>query len=1077
MPIDDNRGGIDTEASRAPEDYPQELARLRATCTQLQAALAEKEAQLRAISEAFPGVICMVDRDASIRFINRVLDNDVPVEGLHGQNALDYVAPSHRALMGAAIDEVFATGRAMRDETLARAAGNTNAWYMAGCAPVWQGDEVRHALFVIQDITEQKQAEVTLRASEERYRQLAAKLEQRVRERTAEVQDLYEHAPCGYHTVDADGVFVMVNQTELEWMGRTRDEVVGHSVQEFLTPASYQTFLKNFPRLLTEGVVNDLEYDLVRKDGSTLSVALSATATFDAQGKLVASRGNLFDISKRKQAEQALHTSEARLNFLLANTPAIIFMLTVTDGLSLTFLSDSVYTVFGYTKHQLLDDPTLWQRAVHPDDLPQSDAILPQLLETGFALWEPRIRHANGDYRWAAIGMTLLHNADHPTAEIIGYIIDIHAQKQAQEAQHTSEARLRSVLEQAPASIIEFDRTGMVLSANRMLAGRELIGHSVFDVSPHDPNTLIHPALAAIFEREQPLHYETTTPTHDGELRHFVSYAGPIIVDDRVTSGVVVTLDITNLKRAQAELQAQRDFARQVMDALGQGLVVSDIQGKADYVNPAMANLLETSATELIGQTGGNFVPAEDLPRIQAMFLEQELDQSYQYEVRMRTTSGKIVPVLITSTPHWQHGAAVGRIALFTDLTSLKTIEGELRQSRDELSVANDALEKAMRMKDEFLSTMSHELRTPLTGILGLSEALEMQTYGTLNERQLRSVNRIHESGQHLLELINDVLDLSKMSAGRLELEAQACSVMDMCHGSLALVKGMAQMKGQQIAFTIEPDDLTLYADPLRLKQMLVNLLSNAVKFTPDHGAVGLRVYGDPRRQVATFAVWDNGIGIDAAHLPNLFQPFTQLDTSLSRRFSGTGLGLALVKRMAELHGGEVGVESTVGVGSTFTLTIPWPQSTPTLDTSKAAPDVPPQPLTDVGRGYHILLAEDDEFNAEMLAEYLTFQGFTVTVAHNGQEAVEKALNLLPDLILMDIRMPLLDGLEAIRQIRASHNPALITAPIIALTAQAMQGDADHSLAAGANLHIAKPYRFAEVLETISGLLPQPRGL
>jgi PAS domain S-box-containing protein len=1073
MPLDDNCPGIDAEASWAPEDYAQELVRLRATCTQLQTALAEKEAQLCAISEAFPGIICTVDRDASIHFINRVLDNDVPVEELHGQNALDYVAPSHRTLVRAAIEEVFATGRAVRDEALARAAGNTDAWYMAGCAPVWQGDEVRHALFVIQDITEQKQAEVTLRASEERYRQLAAELEQRVRERTAEVQDLYEHAPCGYHTVDADGIFVMVNQTELEWMGRTRDEVVGHSVQEFLTHASYQTFLENFPRLLTEGVVNDLEYDLVRKDGTTLPVALSATATFDAQGKLVASRGSLFDISKRKQAEQALHTSEARLNFLLANTPAIIFMLTVTNGLSLTFLSDSVHAVSGYTNQQLINDPTLWQRAVHPDDLPQSDAILPQLLETGFVLWEPRIRHANGEYRWAAIGMTLLHHEDHPTVEIIGYIIDIHAQKQAQEAQRISEARLRSVLGQAPASIIEFDRTGIVLSANRMLTGRELIGHSIFAVSPHDPDTLIHPALAAIFERQQPMHYETAIPSHEGELRHFVSYAGPIIVDGAVSSGVVVTLDITDLKRAQAELQAQRDFARQVMDALGQGLVVSNLQGGADYVNPAMANMLETRVAELLGQSGGNFVPAEDLPRVRKMFLEQELDQSYQYEVRMQTSSGKIVPVLITSTPHWQDGEAIGRIALFTDLTKIKAIEGALRQSRDELSVANDALEQAMRTRDEFLSTMSHELRTPLTGILGLSEALEMQTYGVLNERQLRSVMRIRESGQHLLDLINDVLDLSKLSAGRLELEPQTCNVMEVCHSSLSLVRGMAQMKGQKIAFTIDPDDATLHADPLRLKQMLVNLLSNAVKFTPDHGALGLRVQGDPIQQVVTFAVWDKGIGIDAAHLPALFQPFTQLDNSLSRRFSGTGLGLALVKRMAELHDGTIAVESTVGVGSTFTLTIPWRHSTPAPRVTEDEPTPASQPLSDVGRGFRILLAEDDEFNAEMLAEYLTFQGFTVTVAHNGQEAVDKARNLLPNLILMDIRMPLLDGLEAIRQIRASCVPALTAAPIVALTAQAMQGDADRSLAAGANVHIAKPYHFAEVLETINNLLSQ----
>ena len=237
-------------------------------------------------------------------------------------------------------------------------------------------------------------------------------------------------------------------------------------------------------------------------------------------------------------------------------------------------------------------------------------------------------------------------------------------------------------------------------------------------------------------------------------------------------------------------------------------------------------------------------------------------------------------------------------------------------------------------ISDEFLANVSLELRTPLTGVLAMTETLQAQTFGPLNERQLQLLQRMEHSGRHLLDTINDMLDLSRVDAGLLDLGVTECALEPLCQECVQAVAGAAAAKRQSVHFSIEPQSLRIAADPRRLRQMLVNLLDNAVKFTPECGSLGLQVTGfhcagDPLDCIGSdryvrFVVWDTGIGIVREDRDKLFRPFSQLDSSLTRRHSGTGLGLALVKRMAELHGGHVGVESSPGQGSRFCISLPW---------------------------------------------------------------------------------------------------------------------------------------------------------
>lgn len=368
-----------------------------------------------------------------------------------------------------------------------------------------------------------------------------------------------------------------------------------------------------------------------------------------------------------------------------------------------------------------------------------------------------------------------------------------------------------------------------------------------------------------------------------------------------------------------------------------------------------------------------------------------------------------------------------------------------------ELEAINAELARAARVKDDLLATMGHELRTPLTAVLSLTRVLQEQLGEVLSERQQQSFQVINASGQHLLELINDILDLSKLQAGKMMLKFEPVAIEQLCALSLDIVREQAEQKDLRLTLRVDAEVKTIQADRLRLKQILVNLLSNAVKFTPEHGAVGVEVLSNPAHDCVLFAVWDTGIGIAAADLPNLFKPFVQIENNLRQTQMGTGLGLALSQRLARQHGGDIYVESAFGAGSRFTLELPWGAADLPITAADAAA---PQPLT--GSSAHrrlILLAEDNEANIFAISEYLDMYNIPVVVARTGPDALELARSEHPGLILMDINLPRLDGLEVIRRIRGIEGYA--TLPIAVITA--LSDDNERVRAAGGDHYLGKP--------------------
>jgi PAS domain S-box-containing protein len=389
-------------------------------------------------------------------------------------------------------------------------------------------------------------------------------------------------------------------------------------------------------------------------------------------------------------------------------------------------------------------------------------------------------------------------------------------------------------------------------------------------------------------------------------------------------------------------------------------------------------------------------------------------------------------------------------IALY-NAQSYEYLEQLVQQRTQELEQEKRVSEAANRAKTDFLATMSHELRTPLNAVLGLSQVLQREIFGSLSAKQLEYINHIHSSGEHLLTLINDILDLAKVEAGRESLTPKILSAHDICHYCLTMVQEQATLQGLQLISQLDADAQFCTADERRLKQMLLNLLSNAVKFTPA-GIVSLIVRKQP--QGISFTVADTGIGIPADKLNLLFQPFSQLDSQLTRQYAGTGLGLALTRKLARLHGGDITVSSMAGVGSEFTLFLPDGSIAPPLQSQSSALTPPAaQAQQSTGR---ILIVEDDGVSATLLQDYLKAIGYQVDAMGDGKDFLRQVRRSSPNLILMDMQLSRsLSGLDLLKQLR--NEPDLQDLPVIVVTAMAMAGDRENFLAQGATDYLSKP--------------------
>ena len=397
----------------------------------------------------------------------------------------------------------------------------------------------------------------------------------------------------------------------------------------------------------------------------------------------------------------------------------------------------------------------------------------------------------------------------------------------------------------------------------------------------------------------------------------------------------------------------------------------------------------------------------------------------------------------------------------------------ELAGRREELERANTELEHANAMKDSFLANMSHELRSPLSTIIGVTEALIDGIYGTVTQPQRESISDASEAARHLLSLINDLLDLSRARLGEFELYMEEYHIEDLLRSTLSIMRELAFRKGINLDFVMPQERVILLGDVRRIKQVFVNLLGNAIKFTPQGGSVSINVRPDREAHVVRIDVVDDGIGIPETHLRHVFEPFTQIDSRLSRQNEGSGLGLPIVQRIVDLHGGVVEVRSTIGMGSTFTVVMPWEEMQQNLvERGDAVVKLPAVAAEDSQRGL-IYIVDDNAMNRRLLRDVAQAVGYSVREFDSGSKCLDALITLgSPEVVVMDIQMPEMDGLETIRRIRAGQRRNDVPI-IVALTALVMPGDRELCLAAGADHYVTKPVEYREFFRDIDTLLAQ----
>ncbi|GAB4284243.1 MAG: hypothetical protein Fur0025_14830 [Oscillatoriaceae cyanobacterium] len=927
------------------------------------------------------------------------------------------------------------------------------------------------------EIAERQKAEALVRESEQRYASLA------------------EASPVVIYRADLKGNCIYANDRCFEIAGLSPEECLGLGWQKYLHPEARQRVVPAWEQAAPELRSFEVEYRFQLPDGKVNYVYDQAIPERDANGVVIGYVGTATDITARKEAEIALQESQRWLKQIADTSPSVLYLYDLVEHRNI-YVNPAISTVLGFTPEEIqaLGDDFI-RTFIHPDDFASAINYFQRLEKSqdGEILENLyRMRNRQGEWRWLFSRDTGFNrDANGRVRQILGVAQDItdriNAEKSLeqlnQELRQLS-ARLQLAIKSGAIAIWEWDVVNDITIWDAQM-------YKLYGISPDEFTHIYDGWLSRLHPEDRPLADHAIQQALQGEKEYdpefrailpdgTIRYIKAFALVNRDSEGqpqrmIGMNYDITQQKEAEATLRKSEAHLRTAQRIGKLGSWEYEIKtGKVTWSEETFHIWgLDPYGEEPSFAALSEFVHPDDRPILDRV-VNAAITKGIPYEIEARIyrTDGSLAYVMGRGEPFCNtDGVVTHLVGTVQDLTERKLAEQQLQE-------AKEAAEYGNRAKSEFLANMSHELRTPLNAILGMTEGLEEEVFGQINPNQRKALQTIASSGSHLLELINDILDLAKIEAGQLVLDSTPTEVSALCRASIAFIKHQAEQKRLQVETKLPPHLPDLSLDARRIRQVLINLLNNAVKFTPAGGRITLEVsiQADQTNLILRIAVTDTGIGIAPENIKQLFQPFIQVDSALNRQYTGTGLGLALVKRIVELQGGQVGVTSEVGIGSCFTVDLPCPDYPLSAIADHQAPQMRQSgedTQQETKASPLILLAEDNEANINTVSSYLSAKGYRLIVAKTGEEALLLAESAQPDLILMDIQMPGMDGLEAIKQIRSQ--PTLVDLPIIALTALAMTDDQERCLAAGANHYLSKPVKLKQLVASIQQLLVNQR--
>ncbi len=906
-------------------------------------------------------------------------------------------------------------------------------------------------------------------------------VEKELQRKSYELEDYVDNASIGLHWVNADGIIIWANRTELEMLGYEPHEYIGKHISDF--HVHEHTITDILTRLTKNETLNKYESVLRCKDGSVRYVHINSNVLWE-DGKFIHTRCFTIDITNEKLLYDELVQSEARQRSLIESMPTAFY--TCDAEGRLTFYNKAAAELWGR-------EPEIGQefwcgswkiftpegKRVELDSCPMAVALQTGVPVSGV---EIVVERPNGDKRNVLPHPKPIYDSKGTITGAVNMLIDITDFKLSRQVLDESEARFRNVADHAPMLVWMSDENGSGAFINKtfleylgLSASEEFLRNTWTDhIHADDYENVIRVFDEAIQKKESYTLELRIKEAATGEYHWFFAKGIPRYVRKGVFSGFMVTaVDIDERKKTEKSILESVEHIHFLADTMPQKVWTALANGSITYMNIPWIEYSGITLDEFRRSGWKSITHPDDLELCDTKWVRSiQTGEPFENEHRFRRMDGEFRWHLSRSIP--QHNAK-GEIILWvgtdTDIDDKKRAEEELILAnkiaeysllkRDkalrELMETKKKVEEIMRVKEQFLSNMSHEIRTPMNAIVGFTDLI-LKT--GLSSEQKQYTDAIKTSGENLLVIINDILDFSKLEAGGITFEKIDFKLSQVLATMTDLMLPKSTEKNIKLSVVIDkkiPDNLI--GDPTRLNQILLNLVGNAIKFT-EKGEVQTTIdlVTDNDDLIELYiSVRDTGIGIPLEKLTTIFEPFTQATSETTRKYGGSGLGLSIVRQFVERQDGSVAVDSTVGKGSTFSFRLTFGKNMQVIQPVSATPELFENDTYAV-QGLNILLVEDNELNQILATKVLTGWNWNVDLAENGKIALDKIADADFDLILMDIQLPEMDGYEATRRIRTTLKAPKCNIPIMAMTAHAMSSEERKCYEAGMDGYISKPF-------------------